>query len=629
MTGERILLVEDELAVSEVIQRMLEQWDYTVPAIARSGRDAIEQTAFTRPDLVLMDIRLPGDMDGTVAAQYIHAHFDTPVIYLTSYSDKETLCRAKLAEPYGYLIKPFEEAELRSTIVMALFKHEMEKKLREREMRYRIITELVADYTYSICVEPDGELVCEWVTDSVERVLGLTPDEINERGSVFSIIHPDVSSFAGNTLKSLLSGKWDMREAQLVDRNGEVRWLLMYNYPIWDETQRRVTRILGAAQDITRRKLAEEEILTLNRELEQWVMERTAALQGSEARYRAIVEDQMEIVCRSLPDRTLTFVNEAFCRYFGGKSDDWLGRTFLPLIYGDDRDKVMDIFDSLTRDESVKTLEHRFVRNDGKPRWLRCIVRALFDEQDLVEFQSVAHDITEMVQAQLQLLHSEKMAAMGRLAASLAHEINNPLQALRSGLRLLSCESLTEEKGRAYLQAARDEVERISVLMERMRDFYRPSLEQWSFVNINEIFHDMWLLLRKQLQTGGVAVRLELAEDLPAVEVVTDQLKQVFLNIILNAVDAMPDGGSLSVKTGWDRARRQVWASFADSGHGISTEAMQRVFEPFYTTEPGGAGLGLPVSFGIVQRFGGHIEVTSQVGKGSEFIVYLPMAELD
>ena len=230
-----------------------------------------------------------------------------------------------------------------------------------------------------------------------------------------------------------------------------------------------------------------------------------------------------------------------------------------------------------------------------------------------------------MEQSRLQWMQSEKLAAMGRLAASLAHEINNPLQALRSGLSLLMGRPLSEEKRRQYLEIAHREVERLITIVEQILNFSRPSAEQRERTDINALLKETLALAGKQLQHARVTVRHQLAPKLPPVEVVAGQIKQVFLNIILNALDAMPDGGELTVATGWDRDRRAVWIAFTDNGVGIPAEDISHIFEPFFTRKPGGTGLGLTISYSIIERHGGRIEVESQIGRGSTFTVFLPV----
>jgi two-component system NtrC family sensor kinase len=231
--------------------------------------------------------------------------------------------------------------------------------------------------------------------------------------------------------------------------------------------------------------------------------------------------------------------------------------------------------------------------------------------------------LNEHQQAQAQLIQAEKMAALGRLVASLAHEINNPLQALRSGFSLLLSRRGDREKQRRYLEIASGEVERLITIVERVLDFYRPSYEQMEPTDINAVLDGTLLLVSKTLEHSRVTVYQELATNLLPVEAMADQLKQVFLNIILNAQQAMPDGGELTVRTGLSD-REEVYITFTDTGLGISDDDKGRLFEPFFTTRPDGTGMGLAISYSIVERHGGRIEVDSEVDRGSTFTVILP-----
>ena len=201
---------------------------------------------------------------------------------------------------------------------------------------------------------------------------------------------------------------------------------------------------------------------------------------------------------------------------------------------------------------------------------------------------------------QAQLIQAEKLSALGRLAASLAHEINNPLQALRSGLALLLNRPLDAEKRQRYIAVANREVERLIGIVERMLDFYRPSAEQQEPTDINAILEEVLTLAGKKLQHSKVSTQTKLAADLPLVRAVASQIQQVFLDLLLNAVEAMPNGGRLTISTGLSSDRREALVVFADTGDGIPKEEISRVFEPFYTTKLKGTGLGLAISYGIV-----------------------------
>jgi signal transduction histidine kinase/response regulator of citrate/malate metabolism len=265
-----------------------------------------------------------------------------------------------------------------------------------------------------------------------------------------------------------------------------------------------------------------------------------------------------------------------------------------------------------------------------------------FTEQDLELLQAMAASVAvaienanlyselddftkELERSHAQLVQAEKMAAIGRLAASIAHEINNPLQSIHNSLHLSLHKGLEDNKRGEYLHMAQAEVCRLIEIVQRMLDFYRPSRGGTEAADVNDVVENVLALAHKRLQHGGVRVHTHLAPDLPHVPMVPDQITQVFLNIAINAIEAMPSGGDLQLETLLSEGGEWVLVRFQDTGPGMSAEQVANLFEPFYTTKSNGTGLGLAISYGIVERHGGTIEVTSQPGHGATFIVKLPV----
>jgi len=223
-----------------------------------------------------------------------------------------------------------------------------------------------------------------------------------------------------------------------------------------------------------------------------------------------------------------------------------------------------------------------------------------------------------------QIIQTEKLAALGRLAASLAHEINNPLQALYSSISLLSRGPLDDDKRARYVEIASREVERVVQLVQRMLDFYRPSGQERVLVSLNDLLDDTLALASKQLERCGVEVVKELGPHLPAVEVVAGYLRQVFINLLLYHVEAMPDGGRLTVKTRLEQPGDHLVISFRGTGEAIAADELPYVFEPFYSGKGKSAGPYLAVSYSIVQQHNGSMEVSCEAGQGTTFTVRLP-----
>ncbi len=237
-------------------------------------------------------------------------------------------------------------------------------------------------------------------------------------------------------------------------------------------------------------------------------------------------------------------------------------------------------------------------------------------------YREQAELIHEIQQSQEQLVQNERLSAMGRLAASLAHEINNPLQAVHSCLQLATHFDLGKEKQTQYLGMASEEVERLIDIVTRILDFSRPSAGVSEMVSINAIIGQVMRLAEKQMTHQKLTVHQNLASDIPQLYVVPDQIAQVFLTITLNAFEAMSEAGTLDITT---RTRGEwVEISFQDDGIGMSAEMQARVFEPFYSNKSDGTGLALAISHGVVERHGGKIYVESEEGKGSTFTICLP-----
>jgi two-component system NtrC family sensor kinase len=265
-----------------------------------------------------------------------------------------------------------------------------------------------------------------------------------------------------------------------------------------------------------------------------------------------------------------------------------------------------------------------------------------FNERDLELLQAVAASVAvamenaslygeltdfaeELERSQAQLVQAEKMAAIGRLAASIAHEINNPLQAIHNSLHLSLHKNLEDDKRLQYVGMAQVEVQRLIEIVQRMLDFYRPSRGGSTPTDINSIVTNVLALAQKRLEHSSVQVHPHLASDLPPVPVVADQITQVFLNIVINAIEAMPSGGDLHLETQLSEDGEWALIRFHDTGMGMPSEQIANLFEPFYTTKTDGTGLGLAISYGIVERHGGEIDVSSQPERGTTFVVRLPI----
>lgn len=215
------------------------------------------------------------------------------------------------------------------------------------------------------------------------------------------------------------------------------------------------------------------------------------------------------------------------------------------------------------------------------------------------------------------------MSALGRITASIAHEINNPLQAVSNSLHLAQRNDLGSKKRRYYLDLSQGELKRLMDTVQQMLDFSRPGLSRKTSTDINLLLKKIFVLLTQQLATQKIQIITDFSEDLPPVLAVKNQLQQVFFNITLNSMQAMPEGGRITIRT--KKINEGVEITFKDNGPGIPAEIRERIFEPFMSTKDFGTGLGLSVSYSIIEAHGGKLDLSSVNGHGACFRVVLPL----
>jgi two-component system NtrC family sensor kinase len=239
----------------------------------------------------------------------------------------------------------------------------------------------------------------------------------------------------------------------------------------------------------------------------------------------------------------------------------------------------------------------------------------------------IGQDITEQKNIEEQILRSEKLAAAGRLAAGLAHEINNPLYGIRNAIEILEQELPQESETRQLVGLSLREIDRISFLLSKMLDFYRPSEDERTELDISALLGNLVTFMRGQFTSHGIETMCDFSEKPLAVAGSPSQLEQVFMNLFANARAAMSSGGQLTVHT--RKVRQFAVVDVMDTGVGIEKKHIARIFDAFYTThaESKHSGLGLSVSDAIVRSHGGKIEVQSEVAKGTTFSVWLPLAQ--
>jgi PAS domain S-box-containing protein len=514
--------------------------------------------------------------------------------------------------------------------------NQLEEKLGRGEEKYRIVADFTHDW--EMWISPSGYYL--YVSPSCERITGYLAEEFITDSSLFRhILHPDDLAQVEKHHRDETEGSDQIYsiDFRIINRRGEERWINHYCQPVYGHDMcflgRRVSN-----RDITERKRMEDE------------------LRKSEERYRRVLEDQTEVICRFREDGTFTFVNEVYCRFFAKQPQELIGKKWQPLIVAEDMPLIEAKLRSLSPSNPVVLVENRVYSGDKQVRWMQFVNRGFFGTKGrLIEIQSVGRDITKNKELESQLFQAQKMESLGILVAGLSHEINNPVNTIMVNAPLfrkvwedllpilhecaerdpcrkyggLTADFLAENMGQLISDVDRAS-DRISRIIQGLKDFARKTgQDEPKLVSLDDCAANALRLVESTARKSGITLSFEAMKDLPAIKGDPMHIEQIILNLLLNAVQAIThDHGEISVITGIRKDRRRVFISVADNGNGIDPGTKNKVFDPFFTTRQteGGTGLGLAVTHNLVEAHGGEIRYESVKGRGTTFTVMFPTA---
>jgi PAS domain S-box-containing protein len=374
-------------------------------------------------------------------------------------------------------------------------------------------------------------------------------------------------------------------------------------------------RMVGVAIDMTATRTAEQ------------------AMRESERRFRVTFNQAAVGMVHVALDGSLLMVNQKFCDILGYTEDELMGRRFHLFTHPDDlQSNVERLNQMLAGEVGTYSIEKRYIRKDGFVVWGQVSASIVRDELGEPKYIiTVIEDITERKRASDALRQSEKLAATGRLAASIAHEINNPLEAVTNLLYLLEQHKSLDDTARGYAKMAQEEVSRVAHIARQTLGFYRDSSHLES-VQVPQLMEDVLDLFERKLRASEIEIEKDFADDITA-EVYTGEMRQVLSNLLANALDAIGKKGKIKIRISrsrsWQRrGPRGVRITIADTGTGIDAANKRHIFEPFFTTKGvKGTGLGLWVTRGMIEKHSGSVRVWSstQAGKsGTAFTIFLP-----
>jgi PAS domain S-box-containing protein len=458
---------------------------------------------------------------------------------------------------------------------------------------------------------------------AAEQIFGYDAEEII--GKPIALLFPSDSAEAEDAaiMDRLLSGEPVQHYDTLRKRrDGRIIHVSLSTSLIKDESG----KVIGAAKiarDITERKNFE------------------TTLGESEARFRTLAESAPVFIWMADAEGRYEYVNSRWLDFTGRALADELGDGWQNRIHKDDYDPYMRAYEKAIGERSAFRIEFRALHKDGGFRWLlESGQPRLAMDGSMLGFIGSRIDITDLREAEELLHHSQKMDAVGRLAGGIAHDFNNLLTAINGYADLAMAMESGDPNLPEFISEIRKAGERAATLTRQLLAYSRKQMVQPKLIELNAVVADMDRILRRVIGED-IDLRTDLASGLPRVKIDPGQMEQVIMNLVVNARDAMPTGGILSLRTYGERlegpdSRTRLEAppgsyvvlSVRDSGTGMDEQVQSRIFEPFFTTKElgKGTGLGLASVYGVIKQNGGGISLTSKPGEGTEFRIYLPAA---
>jgi two-component system sporulation sensor kinase A len=487
-----------------------------------------------------------------------------------------------------------------STLLDITERKQVEKSLKESEDRFALFMKNIPGVVF--IKDAKGRYI--YVNELFEKIhkmklaewYGKTDDQVWPLKFATKFIANDhIVQQTGKPLKTI----------EVVPQDDVIHYWLAYKFPIINNGGEMM--VAGIAIDITEQKCAEE------------------ALRNSEERFRSAFDYAAIGMTLAETNGRLLKVNDSFCKMVGYSEQELFRTTFQSITHPEDLDTNLDHIKQLMSGEIDHfQIEKRYIHKYGQVVWGIVSVSVVRDGKGKpLYFITQIQDITKRKEAEELLRKSEKLSAVGQLAAGVAHEVRNPLTAVKGFVQFL----LTKEsENKEYYHIMLSEVEQIEFIISEFLVLAKPQMAKFKKEDIQKILQNVIALVDTKIIMNNVKIYLECDQDIPLIECDQNKLKQVFINILQNAIEAMPDDGNVLIIVKKEQSDK-IQISFTDQGCGISEERISKLGEPFYSNKEKGTGLGLMISYKIIEEHQGRINVKSIVGQGTTFDVILPVLQ--
>jgi PAS domain S-box-containing protein len=485
---------------------------------------------------------------------------------------------------------------------------EMKKKEEEKAELFESVDAVI--YSYDLM---NNNLM---ISSKVSELCGYSADEfINNKDLWKKMIYKEDIDVLGKFEQKILKGETGVGEYRIQLPNGELKWIQKRIKPILDSNGK-VIKLNGVDIDIDQRKKVEE-LLSYSQEQNRKLLEKR--LDQTEQRFKSLFVHHSDSIFTFNLDGQLIDANQAAEKLVDYPIEDLKNMDWNSIILPKDLDLHREYFKQANEGKHQECTVS-IIRKDGCERVVNIKMIPIIIDNQLIGIYEIAKDITESKLSEEMIRRSDKLSVVGQLAAGVAHEIRNPLTTLRGFVQLFKTD--IDER---YANIMLAELDRINLIVSEFLILSKPQAINYEYKDMEQILHSIISFLEPQAIIKNIQLHLVIDKEIPQIKCEQNQLKQVFINLLKNAIEAMPKGGNITVEVQVTNDE-MVNICIIDEGEGIEEEQIPKVGEPFFSTKENGTGLGLMVSYRIIENHGGAMRISSQLNKGTTIEIKLPIS---